>query len=84
MNAIFTLLRRLRESRKAYKQAKRQQQAACYYTNAVQATEWQNRMYITYKGLPIIAADDLKVGMPEAIRMIRGTLAAFTLEDENS
>lgn len=82
MTTIAQLFHRVRKAHNANREQKRMQQLAAYYTQAVQATEWHDRMYITYRGLPIICADDLKTSMPEAIQRMRCTLAAFTIDEE--
>ncbi len=70
-NAILNWLKQVKEKSKAIKkerQAKELENLSCEQINVI---EFNGRLYISYKGVPIVRVDELKAKAPEILAQSR-------------
>lgn len=70
-NAIAAWLKRIKEKEQANKKERRAKELENFSCKAINVVEFNGRLYIAYKGMPIVRVDDLKQKVPETLSQSR-------------
>lgn len=77
LQSIRQAWKRLREQYHASRHQKRVQYLDNLSCESINATEFNGRLYISYKGVPIVRVDDLKGKAPEILAQSREDYLAW-------
>ena len=75
--AIHQWFRKLREDYREHRQQKRSQYLDNLSCDSINVMEFDGRLYISYKGVPIVRVEDLKVKAPELLAQSRADYLAW-------
>lgn len=76
-NAIRVWLKRVREQLHEAKRLKREHNLDNLSCENINVMEFNGRLYISYRGVPIVRVDDLKVKAPELLAQSREDYLAW-------
>lgn len=77
MNIISTL-RKASEDRSQRAQEKQHDALTAHYTEAIQAKEFDGKLYIAVGGIPVLSTDELGADILTAIQHARQTAVAYS------